>query len=334
MYPTTLGYEGPAEIRLYERLLERFNATHGVVQASMARHYMLQGARNFRRVSGIPAAVNVIAPGFFSTMRIALLSGRDFSPDDRADGAHVAIVDQHYADNKFPGENPLGKTVDFGGQTYRVVGVAANVRYFSLRQESSIPASQVFFPFTQVPRDQLGQMCFALRTSLDPALVLADARREAFAVEKNLPVVMATTQARQAEGSMREEWSLGILTAMFAVMAVLLACLGLYGTIAYTTARRTNEIGVRMALGASRAGVMRMVWNESALLVAAGVAIGTPGTIAAARSIRTWLFGVSPNDPLTIAAAAAVMIAVAAIAGFIPARRASRVDPVVALRHE
>jgi predicted permease len=334
MYPTTLGYDGTAEARLYERLLDRFNATHGVAQASMARHNLMQRAENFVRVSGIRTALNVTAPGFFATMRIPLLAGRDFLRSDEEKTSRVAIVDDRFAAERFGAENPLGKTVEIDGAGREIVGVVRNVRYYSLRQESSVPASQVFVPFTQAPRQFVGQMCFALRTTGDPMRVLTDVKREAQAVERNLPVVFAVTQAQEAEASMAEERSLAILIALFGGAAVLLACLGVYGLIAYTTARRTNEFGVRIALGASRGDVLRIVLGESATLAALGIAAGVPLTLWATRLIANWLFGVGSSDPATIVAAAALMAAIAAAAGLIPARRASRVDPVVALRHD
>jgi predicted permease len=334
MYPTTLGYDGPTEIRLYQRLLERFRGIHGVVEASMARHNLMQGAGNFFLVSGNKAAVNTIAPGFFQAMRIPLLAGRDFSFQDESGSAKVAIVDQRFAADRFAGQEPIGKTIEIQHDVYQIVGVVRNVRYFSLRQESSVPSAEVFLPFTQVPRNMVGQMNFALRTAGDPMKLLPEVRREAQAVEKNLPLVFVTTQAMAAQESIGEERSLAILTAIFGGAAMLLACLGLYGVIAFTTARRTNEIGLRMALGATRGDVIRIVLNDSARLVVTGIVIGVPAALSATRLIATWLFGVGSSDPLTIAGAASVMIAVSVLAGFIPARKAARVDPVVALRHE
>ena len=180
----------------------------------------------------------------------------------------------------------------------------------------------------------LGQMCFAVRTRSNPSSFLNTLRHEAAAVEKNLPLVWPTTQAEVAEESIQAEHSLAALTGMFSGIAVMLACIGLYGVMAYNVSRRTREIGVRMALGAPRAVIRRLVLRESLLLAGTGIALGIPAALAASYLMESVLYGIAPSDPMTLLAASILLITVAAMAAYFPAQRASRVDPMVALRNE
>jgi predicted permease len=350
IYPTTGGYQGSNELRLYGDYLRRFNSIPGVVKASMARHYLMQRANNFRRVSlstaegaqapdGM-AAFNAVAPDFFATMRIPLLAGRDFSVHDGATSAKVAIVDQRFAIAHFGGENPLGRHVvvhsSEGSAALEIVGIARDVRFHGVREDDDDVPSQeeVFVPYTQAEAGMLGQMCFALRTASNPMSILKTVQHEAQAVDKNLPLVAPFTQVEVGEKSIAEEHSLAVLTGSFSGLAVLLACVGLYGVMAYTVSGRTREIGVRMALGATQPSIRRMFLRESGLLVSAGIVVGIPVTLTASRLLRSVLYGVGPSDLSTFFFGTTLLAAVAALAAYLPARRASRVDPMVALRNE
>jgi predicted permease len=348
IYPTTAGYQGTREIELYEEYLRRFNAIPGVTQASMARHYLMQGASNFHRVT-VPqgaggkeaeslVALNAVAPGFFSTLRIPLIAGRDFSAKDSSTSVKTAIVDQSFATAHFAGENPLGKHLflpsKLGRIELEIAGVVADLHYHGMRQRSDLPTQEVFVPFTQAPPEMLGQMSFALRTRSNPSGFLNIVRQQAAEVDKNLPLVWPTTQAGVAEESIQAEHSLAALTGMFSGLAVLLACIGLYGVIAYNVSRRTREIGVRMALGARRTGIRWLVLRESLLLSASGIAVGVPAALVANHLIKSILYGVAPSDPSTFLAASVLLVTVSAVAAYYPAQRASRVDPMVALRNE
>ena len=348
IYPTTAGYQGDSEIRLYDDYLRRFNAVPGVVHASMARHYLMQGAANFGKVSmATPgsadkgttfAAINAVAPGFFETMRVPLVAGRDFSANDTPDSMKVAIVDRRFALDHFGDENPLGRHIllDNGhrGLEMEIVGVVRDIHYYSMRQEASVPSEELFLPFTQAPPEMLGQMCFAVRTASNPMDVFASLRREAQAVDKNLFVGFASTQAEIVEESTGQEHSLVALTGSFSVLALSLACIGLYGVMAYTVSRRTNEIGIRMALGADRFRVRVMVLRESAIVILAGLGIGAPVAIATSSYLRSILYGIRAFDITTFVASGILLAAVACLATYLPARRASLVEPVVALRQE
>lgn len=348
IYPTTAGYQGSREIRLYGDYLRRFNSIPGVVKASMARHYMMQRARNFVRVSAAAtegtaapesvAAFNVVAPDFFATMRIPLLAGRDFSDLDRATSPNVAIVNQGFVVSHFAGANPLGQHILIHngerGVELEIVGVVRDVHYYGVRPANNVPSQEVFVPYTQAPADRLGQMCFAVRIAANPGSVWSTIRREAQAVDKNLAVVAPVMQDDVAQESISEERSLALLTGLFSGLAVLLACIGLYGVMAYAVSRRTREIGVRMALGAARPRIRWMFLRESALLVAAGIMVGIPVTLTAGRLLRSILYGVGPSDVSVFLFGTILFAAVAALAAYLPARRATRVDPMVALRAE
>jgi predicted permease len=347
--PTTGGYQGRNELRLYGDYLRRFNSIPGVVRASMVRHYMMQQGRNFHSVSVAPseggqvsesvAAVNAVAPDFFATMRIPLLAGRDFSAGDGPTSAKVAIVDQAFAVLHFGDENPLGKhvsvRVDGRSTEFEIVGLVRDVRFYSVRQsDPDVPSQQVFMPYTQAGAGLLGQMCFVLRTVSNPYGVFSAVRREAEAVDKNLPLGDPFTQSEAVHDTVGEEQSLTLLTSFFSGLAVLLACMGLYGVMAYAVGRRTREIGVRMALGAARSHVRGMFLRESGLLVGAGILAGTGLALATNRLLGSVLYGVELYDCATFLLATLLLVAVAAVAAYLPARRASQVEPMVALRNE
>ncbi len=342
IFPTTIGYEGDKEIRLYKDLLRKFNQIPGVVQASMARHELMQGGyhralassaeETARHSNETPVAVNVVAPMFFSTMRIPLLAGRDFSLNDVA--AKFAIVDRKFAANHFGLENPLGKRILLDGQKIEIVGVVRESRYYSLRQGSDIPTEQVFLPFTQVSRDMLGQMVFALRTAGKPMSFVKVVQREMQAVDKNLPLVQPRTQTAEVQDSAHGERSMAALLSFFGGLATLLACIGLYGVMSYTVARRTGEMGIRMALGAKRSNVLGLVLREGLSLVTIGIALGIPAALAMTRYLESLLYEIEAFDPITYLVGATLLACVAAVACWLPAYRAVRVDPMTALRYE
>jgi predicted permease len=347
IFPTTLGYEGARELELYEEFLRGLKSIPGVESASMARHPLMQGAHDFQRVTvagsqGAGAetrvAMDVVSPGFFATMRAPLLAGRDFTVHDGPGGPTVAIINRSFAARNFGHESPLGRKIVLHarGQDLQleIVGVVQDMHYYSLRQDSEVPAAELFLPYTQAPRSMLGQMCFALRINADPAGILQAAQNTAQLVDKNLPVVSASTQAELTAESISRERSLATLTSLFSALAVLLACVGLYGVMAFTVSRRTREIGILMSLGADRAQVRGLVLRESWFLMCVGIAIGIPAALGANIFLRSLLYGVKPSDAGTFFISATLLAGVASIAAYLPARRASCVDPLVALRHE
>jgi predicted permease len=268
-------------------------------------------------------------------MQVAILAGRDIQERDHAGSPEVAVINERFAKINFPGQNPLGRRLILSregkpARDMEIIGVAKNARYAEVKRE--IPPV-VYIPYDQ-GYPQRSEMTYALRTAGDPLALAGSVREIVRQADARMPVSQVRTQQAEIEDSMHQEIMLADLCSGFAMLALAIACVGLYGTMSYTVARRTNEIGIRMALGAGRRNILAMVVRETLLMVAPGVAIGIVAALAATRVISSMLYNLKPGDPLTIAASAAVMMAVALFAGFLPARRASRVDPMEALRYE
>ncbi|HET9400075.1 MAG TPA: ABC transporter permease, partial [Candidatus Acidoferrales bacterium] len=272
-------------------------------------------------------------PNYLHVMGIPLISGRFFTDDDVIASPRVAVISAAFARIYFPDENPIGNQISFSfpgnPEVARgIVGIAADIRDSSLGED---PKPMMYMPFAQVP---FWGGDLVVNSSLPPATVISAIRRDVLAIDKDLPIgdiskMPEALSANVAEPKFRTE-----LIGLFAAMAVVLAAIGIFGVISYSVSCRTREIGIRVAMGASRGGILRMVFRETLLLAAWGLALGIPAALAASRLVAHMLFAISPNDPFTIAAVASGLIAVAALAGYLPARRAMGVDPLVALRHE
>jgi predicted permease len=274
-------------------------------------------------------AWNAVSPGYFSTVRTPIIAGRDFAWRDNETAPKVVMVNESLASRAFPKQNPIGHRL--GAAT--IVGVVKDSHYSGARDE---PRPVLYYPLFQHGREQeyrWGFVSYELRYGSSSNL-LDEVRRVVASVDRGLPVFRARTLMAQEEQSMLKERLLATLSSFFGALALLLGCVGLYGLMAYTVARRTAEIGIRLALGAGRDHVLWLVLGETLSLTLAGVAIGIPLALWAARYAKSVLFGISAADPLTIAVTVATLIGVAALAGYIPARRALRVDPMVALRYE
>jgi predicted permease len=278
------------------------------------------------RVSGV-----IVSPSFFGTMEIPVLAGRGFTESDTDNAPAVAVINEEAARRYFPSESPLGRRFrsEFGeGGEVKIVGILRDAKYNSIR--AAAPPT-LYRPFGQAAQVAA---TFEVRTSGDPLAAIPAVREAVRAVDTNLPLINITTQLRAVESRFRQERMFAQACALFGALALLVASIGLFGLMSYSVARRTNEIGVRMALGAERRDVLRLVMRESMILVFIGVFFGLGGVALAARSITSLLFGLAPVDPLTIAGAVSVMVLLAGIAGYLPARRASLIDPMVALRYE
>ena len=272
---------------------------------------------------------NATSPGYFSTISTPMTAGRDFKPRDNEAAPKVVIVNESLAGRVFPNRNPLGHRL--GEAT--IVGVVKDSRYNGARDHLG---PVLYYPLFQHGRDQeyrWGFVSFELRYG-SQANLLEEVRREVAAVDRNLPVFHARTLVAQTEQSMLKERLLAVLSTFFGALALLLACVGLYGLMAYAVARRTSEIGIRLALGARRDQVMWLVLRETLWVTLVGVAIGIPLALWAARYAKAVLFGIGTADPVTIGATVITLIGVSALAGYLPARRAVGVDPMVALRYE
>ena len=266
-------------------------------------------------------------------MQIPILLGREVDQRDVRRGAGVAVVNEVFAKTYFGSENPIGRHFGLGGSAavdLEIIGVSKTARYHSLKQD--IPPV-AYVPYSQNLRN-LGQMTYEVRAAGDP-LGLARAVRQAVQqADARVPIFNIGTQAERIEQTISQERTFATLCSCFAVLAVLIACVGLYGTMAYSVARRTNEIGIRMALGAERPRLVWMVLREVLAMAAVGLGIGLPAAFATSHVLENFLFRMKPNDPLALSAAAVILLAAALLAGYGPARRASRLDPWTALRDE
>jgi predicted permease len=320
--------------------LDEIRRVPGVASASFSTHTPLSGARwsepavpAGRALPDRDTALFVGAdPQFFETLKIPLVSGRAFVDRDAAGGPFVAIVNERYVQRFFAGKYPLGQhltaRLNQVPRDLEIVGVARDTNAIGLR--GAAPAV-VYIPYVQVPRNRfatltvrasggLGDVAAAMRRILQPAM-------------PNTPLQVRPLSA-QVQATMLQERLMATLAGTLGVLALVLASVGIYGLLAYAVARRTREIGVRMALGAERRRVVTLILNDIRRPVMIGVLIGLPATWAATRSVQSMLFGLQPGDPLAIGGAILILAAVAHAAAYLPARRAARVDPLVALRHE
>ncbi len=342
--PRLNRYDEARTVMVYRTMLERMAAVPGVRGVATVSPALLSGSVNSTSifVQGRPAPASlerldndinrlVISPNFFALMEIPLLLGRSLTEHDDAKAPKVAVINEAAVRKYFPNQNPIGAR--FGSSPEQsaqieVVGVLHDVKYDSVR-DSAPPT--MYVPFLQNPRD-FG--LFEVRTAGDPAAVVGSVREVVRQIDPDLPIMDVSTQLEQVEKRFAQEKVFAQAYSLFGALALVLASIGLFGLMSYSVARRTNEIGIRMALGAQRQDVLRMVMRESMVLVAVGIVLGLVTALIAARSIATLLFGLPPTDPMAITLAVALMAVVSAVAGYLPARRASHVDPMVALHYD
>jgi putative ABC transport system permease protein len=283
-------------------------------------------------VTSPQAVFSVVAPGAFATLGIPLHSGRDFNRSDTYDAPFTAVINQALARKSFPGENPIGHSIYCGFDSMRpmkIVGVVGDVRQYGPARE---PRPEIYMPFEQHPRAAT-DMVVLVRTAAEPSAFFETMRRKAHAIAPDVPVELSTMEARLAENVAAPRFRT-LLLGIFAGLAVCLAMAGVYGVMAWVVGQRANEIGLRMALGATTADVLRIVLRQGLGLAALGLAFGLAAAVAVSRLLTRMLFAVKPGDPLTYVCVAAVLAVVAVAATYVPARRAAKLDPLVALRQE
>ena len=345
MDPTTHGYEGPRLMNLYARLLSRFENLPGVAAGTMSEITLVSDSQNHAPISiegyapqsGTDMGVDFdsVGPSFFKTMGIPLLVGRSNDWADTANSSRVAVVNEAFAHHFFAGGDAIGQRFIFQNlglahQSYQVIGLVGDAKYASLRNGVR---PTVYLPWTQLPYPLSG-MHFELRTAGDPLALVSSVRRTVHDIDPELPVAEFKTQTGQIAETLVQERLFAEISSFFAALAMLLACVGLYGLIAYSVTRRTHEIGIRIALGAGRRDVLWIVIGDGMALTGIGIIVGIGGALALTRFLQSLLFDVKPADPATFVAVAIVLATVASLACYVPARRAMRVDPMVALRYE
>jgi predicted permease len=343
--PHMAGYQKGELFPLYREIEDRLNRIPGVIAASMARYTPESGSsssgnfaiENYAATAGTTMGLYrvEVGPRFFETLGIPVLLGRAIGPRDTPASPSVAVVNESFVTRYLPNQNPLGRRISLGSPFkapgVEIVGVVADSKYYDLRDEAKPMA---FLAAWQLQGDSVYTGDLLLRTVGDASGIVSQVRRTLNGISNKLPVLSVTTLDHQVDESLSQQKLMASLCGGFGVAALLLAAIGIYGTLAYAVARRTTEIGIRMAVGAQRRTVLWMVLRESVVLTAAGFALGLPLALEAVHSIRSFLFGVPAADPLTIGGAV-LLIAVASLAaGTLPALRAAKMDPMRALRHE
>jgi len=276
---------------------------------------------------------NLVSPGFFATAGIPVLTGREFGEQDRENSPPVALVNRTFARRFFANGNPIGKRFGDDGQgssgRYEIVGVVGDAKYGSVRERIR---PMVFRPMWQAPAR--AAVVLHVRTVSPPAALAPAIQREIQTIDGEAMIGEIKTLPQVIRGQLREDRMFAMLASFFALLALALGAIGIYGIVAYRVARRTAEIGIRVALGAQRSDVLWLVMRETLILLAAGAAVGVPASLVAARLVKSQLFALDPWDPLTIASATIVLFAAGALAGFLPARSAASLEPTRALRSD
>ncbi len=351
--PTLNSYDGPHSINLFRELNRNLGAAPGVQSAGLAMIRVLgddawDSTVNVEGYTSKPGEdmnpqFNAISPGYFTTLGVPLVEGRDFSDRDTTAIRHtgipfpvpnVIIVNEKLAKHYFGERNPLGRHIGFGNEPgavadMEIIGVVKDFRYRDIRGE--IPR-QAFIPYLALPFAM--NMTTYVRTGLPPNQVFSTIRHTVAGLDGNLPVYNLRTIESTIDASLLNERLVASLAALFGALATLLAMIGLYGVMAYTVEQRTREIGIRVALGAQRGNVVWLVMKEVVVMIGSGFAVGLPAAWMSSKLLESMLYGIRPNDPISIVFAIVVLGGIALIAGYIPATRVSRIDPLTALRYE
>ena len=341
--PGLNAYKDERLIAYYQELQRRLQSLPGVRSVAFTQHGPIDSgwSSNSPEIPGytppgqqVEVYRHIVGPGYFEALNVPIVLGRPIAAQDTATSQKSLVVNETLARKYFHGDNPIGKHLVYGKNgrmgTFEVVGVAKDVKYGKIRDE--IPPT-AYWPYLQSKLISR-QMIFLVRTEGDPGAIANSVRQVCLDLDKDVPVVHMQTEDEVIDASLFLERTFALLSSAFGALALLLACVGLYGTIGYAVARRTGEIGVRMALGAGRGSILRMVLGETLFLVAVGIVIGLPMSWATARLLNHQLYGLSAHDPVTIAFSSAAILAITLLAGYVPARRASKVEPMVALRCE
>jgi predicted permease len=344
--PAAAGYAEEKMKPLAEQLAARLAGTPGVravtysTNGLFAHHessdaILVPGFEN-RSANDRAAAEDYVGPDYFGVIGISILAGRGIEAQDTSTSARVAVVNEAMVKRFFAGQNPIGRQFMIDDPAWlnkpiSIVGVSRNAKDHGSGLEKPVQ-SRFYLAFQQMPDP--GQIVLEAQLAGDPSTSVADVRSQIKSIDTNLPITFAKTLKTLVDDSAESEIALAKLSTLFAGLALLLACIGLYGVMSYTVAGRTREIGMRMALGAERGDVVEMVLGEAMMLVAIGLAVGIPVALATSRALASLLFGLNSTDPIALAAVVVLLAIVGGAAGLVPARRAAKVDPMVALRYE
>jgi predicted permease len=355
--PGLTGYKDERLVQLYPRISERLETIPGVQAVTFSRMALISGSIHSSSIylrealnatpnaeGSIPesgeAYRHVVRENFLEAIGIPLLAGRTLSPQDNSNSPKVAVVNQTFANKFFPNQSAIGQRFTYNPKKpdeIEIVGVCRDAKYSSLRD--AVPPT-MYSSFRQERTGALSSATFEVRTAGDPSATVATVRDAVREIDSNLPVLNVKTQIEQADETLRMERLFAKLLTLFALLAQQLAAIGLFGVLAYTVSQRTHEIGIRMALGANRGNVLKMIVWQGMVLAVIGVVLGLVGAYVLTKYLESWvglskmLFEVKVSDPLTYGAIAVLLTVVALIACYIPARRATKVDPLVALRYE
>jgi predicted permease len=338
---TLSSYKDAALTSLYERIRGSIAAHPAVESVTLSGHRLIGGGATIESLKSpavgdrkIDVWLHLVGARFLETMRIPLLAGRGIEERDVRNAPRIAVVNEAFVREFLNGASPVGVRIQWESTPeagdIEIVGVVRNAKYAKIQDDAPATA---YMPYLQHPR-AVGGMSFEVRTVGNPLAIAADVRRAVSAIDKNVPLSDMQTQVQQIDRFLMKERLFATLSAAFGVLALILAAIGLYGTISYAAARRTSEIGIRMALGASRSAVLWLILRGTLAMVAFGIVVGLPAALAAAQLVRSQLFGLSAMDPASLAGAVVVLGTLSMASGWIPARRAARVDPMTALRYE
>ena len=346
MDPRLAGYKPTELAPLYHQVIERLGTIPQVKSVSMATYAPMSGTRRSSSIQipgytpepGEDLSVEDIltGPKYAETLGVPVLRGREIDIRDTTSAPRVAVVNATFAERFFKGQNPIGRSFTFDDETddgapLEIIGVVGDIKSGDVREKTE-PA--VYRPILQIQDQAAYSVTLHLRTAGDPTPLGSQVRQMLNQVSDKMPVYGVTSMDEQLRQNVSQERLIAQLVSFFGALALILACIGLYGVMAQGVARRTNEIGIRMALGARGGNIAWMVLRETLLLVLAGLVIGVPAALLGARLVSTQLFGMSATDPLTLIGAAVVLTTVALLAGYIPARRATKINPLIALRYE